>query len=502
MSRSRPPSGTTTRVFGFLAGDRWTFRFAPAELGAYRFTVRGRDGAIARAGQFQSVAGTDRGPVRIDPRDPHRLRFQDGTPFFILGENRINIYDPSWNYGHLKAADYVAAMAQNGMTTLRLFIVAACKPKQPPARVRLGCLEPRMGQFDDGVARDLDGIFDAAETHGIYVVLTAFAIGFSPGDSWKDWKDNLYNAVNGGTAATNREVFTRDDLREAAKRKLRYLSARYGYSSHLLAIDLLNEPEWDGQIAERDWIPWAEDLARDWKARDRVGHLITVGSIGLSSNVAGDERPLYAAPEIDLVQWHLYGVHDPRANAEEMLRRVRETWGAAKPIFCGEFAYGGEDPALYDHTHDGIWAAVFSGAGALAHSAPPFHLDSDEPMTPARGRHFRVLADFLRALGPDAGLEPDPTAAAAPDSARVLALGHGDARAVWLLGPAIGYGQPVAGATVTLSGVPAGRYTIAWRDDVTGRPIAAETAVSVDDRLVLHAPTFTRHVAARVQRAP
>lgn len=87
------------------------------------------------------------------------------------------------------------------------------------------------------MARTFDEIFEAAEAHGIYVVLTAFAIGFSPGDPWKNWGDNPYNVVNSGPAAGNQEVFTRDDLRAAAKRKLRYLLARHGYSSHLLAID-------------------------------------------------------------------------------------------------------------------------------------------------------------------------------------------------------------------------------------------------------------------------
>jgi hypothetical protein len=498
------PSGRTARVFGYASGASWTFRFSPAELGEVRYEARLATGAPATArGTFRVQPGADPGPVRLDPSNPHRLRFDDGSPFFLLGENRINVYDPSWNYGHRKAADYVAAMAASGMTTLRLFIIAGCRFKGPHAPVRLGCLEPKLGLYDESVARELDAIFEAAESHGIYVILTAFAIGFTPGDSWKNWADNPYNVVNGGSATHPSEVFTRDDLRLAAKRKLRYLLARYGYSTHLLAIDLINEPEWDGQIPERLWIPWALDLARDWKARDPAGHLVTAGSIGLASNVDGDERALYASPELDLVQWHLYGVHDPHAHADEMARRVRETWGFGKPIFCGEFAYGGEDPALYDHTHTGIWTAIFTGAGALAHSAPPFHLDSDEPMTPARAHHFRVLADFLGSLARAQSVDPDETAAATPAGTTVLALGRGDDRALWLLGPAAGYGVPVSGATVTLRDVPPGAHRIEWRDDVTGALVAtASSAAGSDGVLVLAAPPFSRHLAGKVSRAP
>jgi hypothetical protein len=498
-------SGRVARVFGFPSNDRWKFRFAPPELGEYRYEARpAPDGAVVAAGGFRADPSPDHGLVRIDPAEHHRLRFDDGTPFFVLGENRINVYDRTWNYGHKSAADYIATMAGYGMNTLRVFIFADCKSESTHDHAQPGCIEPKLGRFDEKVAREFDAIFEAAEAHGIYVILTAFAIGFSPGDSWKNWADNPYNVVNGGPATRNTEVFTRDDLRAASKRKLRYLLDRYGYSSHLLAIDLINEPEWDGQIPERIWIPWAQDLARDWKQRDPYGHLVTVGSIGLSSNIDGDERPLYASPDIDLVQWHLYGAatYDPRAHADEMVRRVRETWGFDKPIFCGEFAYGGEDPALYDHTHTGIWAAIFAGGGALAHSAPPFHRDSDEPMTPARGRHFRVLADFLGGLDGKRRLEPDPAAVARPVGTAVWALGSGDYRVLWIVGPAASYGQPIANAVVTLRDVPAGRYQTEWRDDVSGQVLATVDLSSRGGDLDLKLPTFTRHLAGKLFRTP
>lgn len=499
------PSGRVWHVVGFPSGGRWKVRFAPSELGEYRYRAGPiSDGGRTVAGVFRVAPSADRGLVRVDSAHPHRLRFDDGTPFFLLGENRINIYDPSWNYRHQSASAYLATMASYGMTTLRVFIFADCHAERTRDHAQLGCLEPKLGQFDEKVARRFDEIFEAAEAHGIYVVLTAFAIGFTPGDPWKNWADNPYNVVNGGPATGNQEVFTRDDLRATAKRKLRYLLARYGYSSHLLAIDLINEPEWDGQIPERIWIPWALDLARDWKQHDPYGHLVTAGSIGLSTNIDGDERPLYSSPDIDLIEWHLYGAatYAPRAHADEMARRVRETWAFGKPIFCGEFAYGGEDPALYDHTHTGIWAATFAGAGALAHSAPPFHRDSDEPMTPARGHHFRVLADFLGGLDPTRPLDPDPDATAEPAGTAVWALGQGDYRVLWVVGVTAGYGQPIDGALVKLRDVPGGRYRVEWRNDVSGQIVATTDVAASGGELTLKVPTFTRHLAAKLFRAP
>jgi len=39
-------------------------------------------------------------------------------------------------------------------------------------------------------------------------------------------------------------------VREVAFERIRYVVDRWGHSQNLLAIDLLNEPEWDGEIGE------------------------------------------------------------------------------------------------------------------------------------------------------------------------------------------------------------------------------------------------------------
>lgn len=172
-----------------------------------------------------------------------------------------------------------------------------------------------MGVFDPEVARRYDRIFEAAERHGIYVVLTLFAVGFSPpSDPFKSWEDNPYHIENGGPARTRFAFFDEPRVRKAAKGRVRYAARRFGAYTSLLAVDLIHEPEWDGEIGEDSWRPWAGKMARAWD-------------------------------------------------------------GAA---------WGSEPKPLYDHAHVGIRSATFSGAGVLAHSAPPFNIDSDEPLTPTR----------------------------------------------------------------------------------------------------------------------
>ncbi len=501
------PSGAVAVVPAFLAEGQRRVRFAPREIGRYRYVIR--EASMPRralySGSFESFPSANPGPVHVDPAQPHRLVFEDGRPFFILGENRMNIYDPSWNYEGKGIDDTVRAMAGYGMTTLRVFIGSDAAPQTPGDSRSLGCLEPRLGEYDETVAKRFDAIFDAAEAHGVYVVLTAFAIGFTPHDAWKGWEDNPYSAARGGPAREPVDFFTSNEARSLAERRLRYIVARWGYSTHLLAIDLLNEPEWDGAIPESVWIPWAGAMARSLREADSSRQLLTVGSVGLQWNVDGDERPLYASAVDDLVEWHLYGpkTYAPHDNALEMARKVRETYGYGKPVFCGEFAYGGEDPSLYDHTHDGIWAAVFAGGGALAHSAPPFNVDSDEPMTPARGRHFRVLADFLSTLDPSRPLEPDDhVRVTRPAGAAVWALGKSGYDAFWVLGPETNYGSTVAGARLSIDDVEPGRYRVSLRDDVTGAPLSRFDAVARGATLAFDLPPFVRHLAGTLEPAP
>jgi hypothetical protein len=237
---------------------------------------------------------------------------------------------------------------------------------------------------------------------------------------------------------------------------------------------------------------------------DPYGHLVTVGSVGLQSNIDGDEKPLYAGATNDLLQWHLYGekTYHPHAHALEMARKVRETYGYGKPVFCGEFGYGGEDPRFFDHTHTGIWAATFAGGGALAHSAPPFNLDSDGPMTPERGHHFRVLRDVLASLDWSRRLEPDESVVAVrPVGAHVFALGESAYKALWVLAPRSNYGATVAGTRLSVARLTPGRYRVTWRNDVSGEIVATSALVAAAQSTKVDVPAFARHIFGVIEPA-
>lgn len=497
----RAPSGGTVTVPAFRRGLLLAARFRPAEAGVHRWRLLAGDGPATRVLAEGSVRVEDlgdrggvhvRGGVLVDA---------GGRIFRPLGENRFNVYDPAWSDG-LSVEGYVKRMAADGMNTIRVFVFTACGA--PGTRPVAGCLEPALGAFDEAAAARYDELFAAAERHDVKVVLSIFAIGFTPGDAWKGWEANPYSRARGGPAATPRDFFTDPAARERAKARLRYVAARWGASPALLAVDLLNEPEWDGGIPESAWIPWAQEMARAWRALDPYGHPVTLGSVGLHWNVERDERPWWESAGCDVVQWHRYGpdVHEVHALARALVTTIRDTARYGKPVLVGEFGWGGDPAPRHDHTHVGIWAATFAGAGVLAHSAPPFTIDSDAPMTAARALHFRVLSAFLRRADPDGVLVPGPDPEVSLPGARALALEGAATAAAWVLAPREGYGSPVSGLAVSLAGLSRGRWRATWVDDVTGRSLGtADVQVQGAGRVTLAAPVFTRHLALRLERA-
>lgn len=508
-ARFTAPSGAVLTTGGFASHGRYRIRFTPREIGAHAYVVRADAGHGMReitSGRLIAARSAAPGFVRVDPRDHHRFVRDDLAPVYVLGENRINVYDPTWNHERVDTATYLDRMAAYGMRTIRVFVLADCESETTPGGYQIGCLEPGIGRFDERTGDAFDVLFEAAERNGIDVVLVAFAIGFTPGpETWKSWADNPYSVERGGPAQSPTDLFESPSLRAHTARKLQYIADRWGYSTRLLAIDLLNEPEWDGKIPEATWIPWAEAMSHAWRAFDPYQHLVTVGPVGLQSNIGGtDERPWYASPECDVVQWHLYGkqFYAPHALAEEMSRKVDETYVFDKPVICGEFGYGGEDKTTYDHTHAGIWSLTFSGAGALAHTAPLFEIDSDGPMTRERGAHFKVLSDLLSTFG-KVPVSPSRDVRVARGKARAWSLAVADrtSRAVWLLAPGDTYGAVVPDVQLAMPAPPAGLYTLTWMNDANGAVVSRSDLLSEGaGEITLEVPAFARHLAGRIAR--
>ena len=82
--------------------------------------------------------------AREQPRRAYFWLMGTCIGLIVLGENRINLYDRTWNYGQLSAEDYIRYMARNGMTTLRVFIVSDVEDEEHGGQLNSGVIEPKL----------------------------------------------------------------------------------------------------------------------------------------------------------------------------------------------------------------------------------------------------------------------------------------------------------------------------------------------------------------------
>ena len=223
---------------------------------------------------------------------------------------------------------------------------------------------PGLGRYYEKTANRLDAIFGLAKEQGIYIMLTIDYHGVFKAfiDRWAsnaEWRTNPYNSANGGPCETPTDFFTNAEAKKIYKNKLRYLVARWGYSTHLAVWEFWNEID---NVMETQQVPadaiasWHQEMADYLKQLDPYKHLV-------STSVTYREIPgLWDIQNLDFTQHHNYGT---TANMKESILKYVDRFH--KPDVVGEFALGWKGPGkdypegLYEgELHNGIWRGMFS----------------------------------------------------------------------------------------------------------------------------------------------
>ncbi|NPV66758.1 MAG: DUF5060 domain-containing protein [Anaerolineae bacterium] len=352
----------------------WRIRFAPDAAGqwAYRFQVRRQGGPATTvdSGVFEVQAGPGRGFVRVAENSRY-FRFDDQSAYFPIGHNLAWSWDGA---GGVFAYDrWLRNLAANGGNYARLYV-------DTPWFIGFEW-QPPVGDYT--AAQDdfwrLDFILQRAEELGIYldvVVLWHQALtnyGGTPvlppaqprrADTSADWRRNPYNAINGGPLASTTGFFTEARARELFRQRLHYLVARWGYSTHIFAWDLLSDADRVLGYSPEIVLPWLEEMSAYLRATDPYDHLITIGS-------AEAPLELLDAPGIDFGQVRFYQrrpLVDPVDQVLSISRLISDArLRTARPVMLTEFSLSpwyepaDEDPTGA-HIRDTVWASVMAGA--------------------------------------------------------------------------------------------------------------------------------------------
>jgi hypothetical protein len=525
----RAPGGVRHEIPGFVTRDferelvggfekvrplgslYWKVRFTPAQPGQWRFrwrvvTPEGSDTTRWRTFKVLAPAPGQHGFLRPSPRDPRYLRFDDGTPYFAVGEN-LAWYDGRGTFAY---DDWFAKLAAEGANYVRLWMPSWAFGLEWIRRENGAIVSNTLGDYTDRLDRawQLDTVLEAAERHGIRVMLCLQNHGPFSLDANSQWADNPYNAANGGPLADPVDFFDDPAARALFKRRLRYVVARWGYATNLLAWELWNEVN----LAASTFLPevqaWHEEMARELQALDPWDHMITT-----SVSLGEEESPLWQLPEIAFTQSHTYNVPfllDTGYLLTTLLERVRVE---GKPALIGETGADWRGPAETLATdpshigfHDGLWVGVLAGTFGTGMSWWWDNVIDPQELYP----HFGAVARFVEGVAFDEQgfTGTRPRAVATGRRLTAYALVGDPITLAWVKNLAHHFAPeghpgdfvPVEGATLTLEGLADGAWTARWIETRTGDELRRDAADAANGALTLAVPSFVGDVALRLER--
>lgn len=331
-------------------------RYSPSATGRWRYRLfcETRDGRQwGPAGNFKCRSGAGRGYIQANG-SPY-LCFGDGRQFIPIGENM------GWaRNNYLDYRRWISRLAANKGNFIRVWM--------PAWGLGLEWLKGRngyggLGEYKQSNAALLDWLLDYCAGKHVYVMLSLDHHGQVSSRVDPNWNENPYNAVNGGPCEHTWDFFTDVTARRWIRNRFRYIVARYGYSSRILAWELFNEVDWtdDFRHHRADVTAWHAEMAAWLRRLDVNHHLITT-----SYGDARWDSLTWRLPGMDFTQTHFYTDKPLDSVLSAGVGAYLHAYG--KPTLTGEFgvATSGRGFIQADPTgvyvHNSLWATLLSGA--------------------------------------------------------------------------------------------------------------------------------------------
>jgi len=510
---------------------RWKVRFAPQKEGRYSYVVRvtDRTGVTARRlttrpRRFTCAGSSLKGYVRV-ARDGRNFEFSTGQPFYPIGHNvhssndisprncRLLRMKPADDRGTKAYEDIFRKMAAHGENFAELWMASWSLDIEWTGRWKnyFG-----LGRYNLHNAWKLDRILSLADRYGIYIHLVLENHGKLSTFVDQEWQDNPYSEENGGFLAGCKDFFSRRDAWAQYKKKLRYVIARWGYSTRIMGLELVSEIDLTGdnwadhgrQEFLSDKTDWLREMTRYIKNIDNGRHLLTVHYSGTYRRV---QAPLIRGSGIDYIALDAY--RGPQGgNIVELLARTATALRPFhKPILVTE--YGGSPMGtslarMEADLHAGIWSAYM-----MNHAGSPLlwwfmYIDRKD-----KYHHYKALANFARGEDRrDRGLKTVRLTVSGPAKAAnwaaCVALRNDRSAYLWVYDARSAQEMPdeedevqLAGLSLFLDGFQPGAYTVEFWDTFKGAPIDRTSKIVERGAMTIRLPAFKQDIALKIKRA-
>ena len=344
----------------------WKARFSPQEAGAYQYNFRlskaGKTRSTSKIQQFESKPTTEKGFLHT--KSMWVLQFDNGQLFRGIGENicwETRDGDDSKYYKDLHEMaevynyDYLLPeLAKYGGNFYRTWMCSWNLPidyKGPFNNSRYTLSEE---YYNPSALARMDHLIELSESLGLYIMLTLGQGGFFTRDR--------------GVVNTSEEFFASAKSRQWYKNRLRYIVARWGYSTSIAMWEFFNEVDnvqfrdknkpIDGKLIT----DWHTEMSRYLKQIDPYKHIVT------TSISHRDVEGLNSIPDIDINQKHIY--NHTSILPSEINKYVNEF---NKPYIIGEFGHEWDWSKNFDDFSAGmdidfkrgLWYGVFSPTPVL-----------------------------------------------------------------------------------------------------------------------------------------
>lgn len=273
-------------------------------------------------------------------------------------------------------------------------------------------------------AFDLDRVVEMAEERGVYLLLGVIdhsQFNHHPDPQRRSahyyWAQNPY-ALSLPQLSEPADFFTDSTAHALVRQKIRYLVARWGYTPHLLGLELMSEMDNFLAANHRYYVQhraaidtWASNMGR-YAHRLREPLLVTTGTMNHHS-----AEDFWADAGSDFSSYHIY--HAPKNVAYWHSYWGQRLWRRfEQPFLITEFGdqlFGADrtacavdqadsDPATWGSLHNLLWASAFQGGMGTA-MIWHFYLHHAHWLDPKGVAHYPLLRAFL--AGEDLhGLQP------------------------------------------------------------------------------------------------
>ena len=489
-------------------GD-FRFRISLPEVSAWKFAVTLKikgETVDTVSGYINTEENNDadnHGYLSVEPTTKKNFVFTDGTGFSAIGENiawASDAVSTSSSRG-AKMIEWMEASAENGANFTRIWLMQWFFSLQ---KTNLAPDDLSGGMSD---AAQLDKIFEAWNEMGMYGQVCLFT--FNQLKNVQDSHDSAWYAFpyNDDTANGYLEnpidFFTDEQAIKDTKTYLRYLIARYSYSTNLLAWEFFNEVDGvEGSTENADAvIEWHRIMTDYIRSIDPYNHMITTSTacrpVSLDINDTELKSRINADSIFDFASIHYYNYEkiEDLAIYQQNFQKLY-----SRPVMfgeCGITSVGLDEDLVTFHQQN--WIGVMGGGAGAAASWYWEKLDE------LNGYHdFKSLRDFADRIPLNStSMLTVSTSDINLNNTKVKAWGYreDDCAYLWLYDTDFTQYNKSASAieNLTLSvALNNGIYKVEWINTWTGEIISQSTATAHNGVLELSAPAWCKDVAVSV----